>query len=116
MREIVFYKTEEGKSPVKIFLDLLTPKQAQKVTWVLQLVEELERVPRQFLKKLAGTKDLWEIRIKSGRVHIRLLCFFDRGDLVIITNGFTKKSNLLPLKEINLGEKRKRIFLKRKNK
>ena len=46
------------------FLDSLSGKQAQKVIWVLRLIEELDSVPSQYLKKLAGTEDLWEIRAR----------------------------------------------------
>ena len=50
MRTVNFYRTESGKSPVEDFLDSLSGKQAQKVIWVLRLVEELDVVPRQYLK------------------------------------------------------------------
>jgi hypothetical protein len=50
MSTIIFYPTESGKSPVKEFLDSLEAKQARKVVWVLQLVEELERVPTQYFR------------------------------------------------------------------
>jgi hypothetical protein len=45
VREIRFYRTASGRSPVEEFLDTLSAKQAQKLIWVLRLVEELERVP-----------------------------------------------------------------------
>ncbi len=58
MREIRFYRTPSGRSPVETFLESLSGKQAQKVVWTLRLVEEMERVPEQYLKKLPGTEDL----------------------------------------------------------
>ena len=61
MREILFYKTESGECPVDNFLNSLSPKQAQKVTWVMQVVEELDKVPTTYLKKLTNTDDIWEI-------------------------------------------------------
>ncbi len=54
MRTVVFYRFGNGQSPVEVFLDSLTGRQAQKVLWVLQLVEELDSVPRQYFKKLAS--------------------------------------------------------------
>ncbi len=45
MRQIIFYKTQSGKSPIADFLDSLNAKQAQKVAWVLHLVEKSKRVP-----------------------------------------------------------------------
>ena len=56
MREILFYGTKSGACPVEEFLDSLTGQQAQKVTWVLKLVEEIERVPAQYFKKLVKQK------------------------------------------------------------
>jgi hypothetical protein len=51
MREVVFYKTSSGQSPINDFLDTLSPKQAQKVAWVLKLVEDLAFVPAQYFRK-----------------------------------------------------------------
>lgn len=50
MREIIFYRTASGKCPVEEFLDSLPAKEAQKVTWVLRLIEELPRIPKQYFK------------------------------------------------------------------
>jgi len=54
MRTVNFYRLPNGQSPVELFLDSFTGKQAQKVTWVLQLIEELDIVPVQYFKKLVG--------------------------------------------------------------
>ncbi len=62
MREIIFYRTQSNECPVKEFLNALDSKQAQKVAWVMQLVEELELIPTTYLKKLTNTDGLWEIR------------------------------------------------------
>jgi hypothetical protein len=51
VREIRFYRSRSGRSPVEEFLDSLSAKQAQKIVWVLRLVEDLERVPSQYFKK-----------------------------------------------------------------
>lgn len=114
MREVIFYKTASGKCPVEEFLDSLTGKQADKVTWTLSLVEELQIVPKQYFKKLTGTVDIWEVRIELGNDIFRLLGFFDRGNLVILTNGFVKKTQKTPASEIALAEERKRDYLSRK--
>jgi hypothetical protein len=63
MRDVLFYRTTGGNQPVREFLDSLDGKQAQKVAWVLQLIEELERIPKQYFKKLENTEDLWEARV-----------------------------------------------------
>ncbi len=77
MREINFYKTANDKCPVEKFLESLSAKQSQKVTWVLRLIEDLPVVPSKYFKKLVNTDEIWEIRIKSGKDIFRLLGFFD---------------------------------------
>lgn len=117
MREIVFYETDEGKKPVENFLDSLTAKQAQKVIWVLKIIEELptiSAIPTTYLKKLTNTDDIWEVRIQLGNDIFRLLGFFDTDDLVILTNGFTKKTQKTPKSEINIAENYKHRYLQRK--
>jgi hypothetical protein len=79
---------------VEEFLDSLSDKHAQKVAWVLRLVERLDRVPKQYLKKLVG--DLWEIRALAGGNSYRLLGFFDGPNLLIVTGGFSKKQQKIP--------------------
>jgi len=56
------------------------------------LVERLDCVPERYLKKLAGTVDLWEIRAQAGGNSYRLLGFFDGPTLLILTSGFSKKT------------------------
>jgi phage-related protein len=103
-----------GRCPVEEFLNSLNGKQAQKVTWVLRLVEELTVVPAQYFKKLVNTKDIWEVRVQHGGNIFRLLGFFDGPTLVILTNGFAKKSQQTPPEEIRLAEARKRDHIDRK--
>jgi len=115
MREIIFYITESGSCPVKEFLDSLTGKQAQKVAWVLKVVEELEMIPKQYMKKLVGTDDIWEIRVQYANDIIRILGFFDGGDLVVLNHGFFKKTQKTPKQDIAISEKRKKDYLRRKH-
>jgi phage-related protein len=114
VRTIVFYRTTTGASPVKEFLDSLNGKQAQKVLWVLRLIEELPSIPKQYFKKLTGTEDIWEVRVQYGSDIFRLLGFFHDGQLIILTNGFIKKSQKTPATEIALAEKRKQDYLRRR--
>ena len=114
MRTINFYRQPNGKSPVEEFLDSLTGKQAQKILWVLQLIEELEIVPRQYFKKLVDSEGIWEVRVQFGNDIFRLLGFFDGGILLILTNGFAKKTQKTPPQEIALAVRRKNDYLARR--
>lgn len=112
--EVVFYKTRSGKNPVKEFLDSLSSKHAQKVVWVLELLETMDRIPVQYLKKLKGTDDIWEVRARSGTNNFRLLGFIDSNEFIVLTNGFAKKSQKTSKLEIKLAERRKSDYLSQK--
>ncbi|MGA2655064.1 MAG: type II toxin-antitoxin system RelE/ParE family toxin [Gammaproteobacteria bacterium] len=114
MRVINFYKNEQGKAPVEEFIDSLSAKQAQKLLWVMQLVEEMVRVPKQYFKKLIGTEDIWEIRAQVGSDIFRVLGFFVDNNTFIATNGFQKKAMHPPRTEISLAHKRKHAYLQNK--
>ena len=116
MREIQFYRNASGDCPVEEFLESLGPKQAQKIAWVLRLVKELPLVPKQYFKKLEGTDDLWEVRAEFGGKAFRLLGFWEAGRLIILTNGFAKKTQKTPERDLALAAQRKRHHLNRKTK
>ncbi|MFQ5674450.1 MAG: type II toxin-antitoxin system RelE/ParE family toxin, partial [bacterium] len=67
MREILFYRTQSGRSPVEEFLDSISNKKVEKVLWVLRIIKEIEQVPKQYFKKLQSSDDIWEVRVKIGR-------------------------------------------------
>ena len=112
MFRIVFYRTGTGRCPVEEYLDSLSGKQAQKVAWVLRLIEDLESVPAQFLKKLSGTDDLWEVRVRVGRDQFRLLGFFDNDSNLVLLHAFAKKTTKIPRKAIMVAENRKNAYRK----
>jgi phage-related protein len=113
VREVQFYRTQSGGCPVEEFLDTLTGKQAQKVIWVLRLVEQLDPVPVQYLKKLVGTDGLWEARAQHGGDTFRLFGFFE-GPQFWVVSGFAKKTEKVPRQEIELAEARRQDYLSRR--
>ena len=115
MREIIFYRTSTGKCPVEDFLDTLNNKQVVKALWVLRLVKELDFVPKEYFNKLVNTDNIWEIRVKYGNNIFRILGFIDSNNIIVLTNGFVKKSQKTQKKEIVLAEQRKKDYLERKN-
>ena len=72
-----------------------------KIFKVIEAIETLERVPSSYLKALTGTDGLYEARIQLGSDIWRVSCFFDKGKLVILLNGFTKKTQKTPKKELS---------------
>ena len=114
MKEINFYRSESGKSPVEDFLDNLTAKQAKKVVWVLNMVEEHINVPSKYFKKIVNTDNLWEVRVNLGSNIFRILCFFDGSEIIILTHAFQKKTQKTPRQAIKIAEKRMKDYFKRK--
>lgn len=113
MRKVVFFRNKLDKCPVEEFLETLDSKQAQKVTWVMGLIEDLGKIPEQYFKKLNNTADIWEIRVQQGSNIFRILGFFKDAVSFIATNGFQKKTQKTPAKEIKLAVKRKLDYLDR---
>lgn len=94
-RSVIFYKDYFEKFFVK-----QSKKAKAKIIWTLQLIEEIEKVPEIYLKHLKSTNGLYEIRVKLGKDIFRIFCFFDAGKLVILANGFHKKTQKTPKEEI----------------
>lgn len=76
-----------------------------KIIWTFELVENLQRVPELYLKHIESTDGLYEIRVQMGSDIYRIFCFFDQGQLVVIANGFQKKSQKTPKQEIEMALK-----------
>lgn len=94
-RKIVFFK-----SYFQDFFDKQSKKVKAKIVWTFDLVEDLQRVPEIYLKHIENTDGLYEIRVQQGSDIFRIFCFFDQGQLVVLANGFQKKTQKTPKKEI----------------
>ena len=112
MRTVDFYKTSEGKCPVKEYLKTLNAKDVEKILYSIDLIEEVDNVPSKFFKYLED--GIYEVRAERNGNIFRLLGFFSGGSFVILTNGFTKKEQKTPRKEIEIAKKRRKDFLRRK--
>jgi len=99
-RTIIFYKDYFEKFFVK-----QRQKVRDKIIWTFDLIENLPRVPELYLKYIENTEGLYEIRVQTGSDIYRIFCFFDKGQLVVIANGFQKKSQKTPKQEIEMALK-----------
>ena len=108
-RRVIVYKN--------YFLDFYKEqdnKVQEKIEYVLDLIRFEKRVPIKFLKFLENTDGIYEVKVVTTFRSIRILCFFDKGKLVVLTNCFVKKSPKTPRKEIKLAEKLKKEYLNEK--
>ncbi|MCK4665042.1 MAG: type II toxin-antitoxin system RelE/ParE family toxin [Bacteroidales bacterium] len=95
-REIRFYNN--------YFIDFyisLDSSIQEKIEYIFKVIRTVDRIPQKFLKHIEGTDGLYEIRIKVGSNIYRVFCCFDAGQVVILFNGFQKKSQKIPKKEID---------------
>ena len=86
----------------------------EKIEYVLDLVRFERQIPKKFYKLLENTNGIWEVRVITTFKSIRILCFQDEGDLVVLTNCFVKKTQKTPKKEIKMAEKLKNEYLTEK--
>ena len=104
VREVISFKNYFDK-----FLKEQPKKVQDKIFKIIEAIETLERVPSNYLKSMEGTNGLYEARIQLGSNIWRVFCFFDNGKLVILLNGFQKKTQKTPKNEI---EKALRLMTK----
>jgi phage-related protein len=97
------------------FFETLNSEVKKKFNWTLKLIENVERVPVKYFKHLEDTTGLYEIRVEFGSNIFRVFSFFDKGRLVILINGFQKKSQKTPKSEIEKAEKLKKQYFDEKN-
>ena len=111
IRDIFFYENHYLD-----FFNKLRPEVKKKFNWTLQLIATLERIPDKYFKHLTGTSRLYEVRVEVGSEIYRVFCFFDKGQLVVLVNGFQKKTQKTPKAEIELAEKLKKQYFDEKGK
>lgn len=100
VRELIFYR-----NLFYDFFDKQTDKVKEKVDYVLFLLTHIEKVPEKFLKHLEGYKGLYEIRVEHGSNIFRIFCCFDKGKVVVLFNGYQKKTNNTSNKEMRMAYK-----------
>jgi len=74
------------------------------------LIAVLDYVPEKYFKHLAGTDGLYEIRVEVGSSIFRVFAFFDKGKVVVLVNGFQKKSQKTPTAEIKMALKLRKHY------
>jgi phage-related protein len=94
-RTVIFYKDYFQEFFVK-----QRDKVKDKIIWTFELIQELPQVPETYLKHIENTDGLFEIRVQQGSDIFRIFCFFAQGQLIVLANGFQKKTQKTPKQEI----------------
>ena len=92
------------------FFDKQNPEVKTKINWTLQLIATIERVPEKYFKHLSDSTGIYEIRVEVSSNIVRVFCIFDKEKLIILLNGFHKKTQKTPKNEIELAEKLKKQY------
>lgn len=98
------------------FFEKLKPEVKKKFNWTLQLIATIDKVPEKYFKHMTGSTGIFEIRVEVGSDIYRVFSFFDKGQLIILVNGFQKKSQKTPKNELELAEKLKKQYFDEKDK
>ncbi len=104
-RQVVAYKN--------YFLDFYESQNdivQRKIEWTLNLIRVTQLVPEKYFKHIEGTKGLYEVRVEVASNIYRIFAFFDQGNLVVLGNGFQKKSQKTPKQEIEKALKIKEEY------
>ena len=103
-----------GRIPAREFLDSLEDNAAARVdAFVERLRIYGNRMEGKFVKKL--TADIFELRVKHFDRIFRVLFFYQRGMLIVITSGFQKKTAQTPPGEIARAERLRQLWLRYRN-
>ena len=111
VRKIFYYK--------RYYLDFfesLNKDVKKKFNWTLKLIATLDRVPTKYFQHIKKSTGLYEIRVEVGSNIYRVFSFFDEGKLIVLINGFQKKTQKTPKKEIEKAEKLKKQYFDEKDK
>ena len=113
--EIIFYEKEDGTMPAQDFLDSLDDKMRAKMILTVDMLKTNgNRLREPYSKPLDD--GIMELRAVVGTNISRVLYFFVVGQKVILTNGFIKKTQKTPKKEITLAKKYREDYIERERK
>ena len=108
-RKIVFHG--------EYFIEFYKPldiKVKSKIQYIFELIKQVEMVPKKFLAPMAEYKGLYEVRVEYQSNIYRVFCCFDKGKLIVLFNGFQKKTQKTPKKEIEKAMKLKDEYFRLK--
>ena len=111
----LFYETVDGKIPAKEFLLSLDYDMRAKMIRTLEMLQKNGPALREPQSKELDD-GIFELRAKFGSNISRLFYFYDEGRIVLLTNGFVKKTQKTPKKEIELAKTYRADYYARKEK
>ena len=109
--KVEFYKTQNGKSPVKEWIVDLDIKTKAKILKNIEMLKEFNiNLKEPYVKPLE--KKPYELRIKDSKGIYRIIYFSYTNKTFFLLNAFIKKTQTTPRKEIELAKLRMKEILK----
>ena len=109
---VIAYEKENGESPVEDFINGLEIKMRAKVYGLLSILQDKGNMLREPYSKHLDD-GIFELRCKAGSNITRVLYFFYYDGNIVLTNGFVKKTQKTPPREIALAKKRRADYIER---
>ena len=100
---IIFYKEDSGREPVADWLKKLDRQERTKIGEDLQTLQYRWPLGMPLVKSL--DKGLWELRTRLPN-RISRIIFVVQGGYIILLNGFIKKTEKTPSREIETAKAR----------
>lgn len=85
-----------------------------KINYSLYMVETMKIIPSKFFRNIEGSEGLYEIRTEYGGNIYRVFCCMDADSIVVLFQGFQKKTQKTPAKEIKMAERLRKEYFKDK--
>ena len=112
MYNLILYTTDRGDSPIDEFFDGLDKKSRAKVAAYLSLLEyEGSNLKRPYADVVRGK--IRELRVHYSSNQYRVLYFFHVRDQIVLVHAFSKKTQQLKEKDIDLSERRMEDWISR---
>ena len=110
---IDYYESGSGKYPVAEFIDSLDTKSRARIARTLDLLEEFGvQLGMPYVRYLE--RQLWELRVRLGRNRYRIIYFLATEKTFILLHGFSKKTDAVPRKDIEIADVRRQDYLSRR--
>ena len=110
---VTAYEKEDGESPAEDFINNLDIKMRAKTYGLLAILQDKGNMLKEPYSKHLDD-GIFELRCKVGNNIARVLYFFCQNGQIVLTNGFVKKTQRTPPKEIRLAKERRADYLERK--
>lgn len=99
------YGASENRCLVREFINGLEGSSREKLWAILKRISE-HGPPKNIEKFRALGDGMFEIK----SYQVRILCFFEKGQMIILTHGFIKKSPKTPPSEIERAKRLRDIY------